>query len=287
VGGTAVGLLLAAHTDSAQYWVIPGLSLLIASTGLLDDIRHMPAGVRLAIQTIACSLLVAGLSGVSLDVSPSDAGFGSPGFWALAVVAGVWWINLFNFMDGIDGIAGAQGVFMLGVAACLGAVFHPPAVQTAPWIWMIALSIATLGFLRYNWPPARVFMGDVGSTYLAFMILALSMISVRDGWLSYPCWLILGALFVTDATATLLRRALAGERLTEAHRSHAYQKLSRLWGSHRHVTLLAMGVNVLWLVPLAWASLVWPHRAFSITGLAYAPLVVGAVFLGAGRRDDA
>jgi glycosyltransferase WbpL len=287
LGGTGAGLLLAVRTDSTLFWVILGLSLVIASMGLLDDIRQVPASMRLGLQTVACSVLMVNASGVSWGLPPSALTVGSLGLGVLMLVAGTWWINLFNFMDGIDGMAVTQAIFMLGAGITLGAVFHPPALQTGPWIWMAALTIATLPFLIHNWPPARIFMGDVGSTYLAFMILALAMISVRDGWLSYPCWLILGALFVTDATVTLLYRMLTGQQWTEAHCSHAYQRLSRLWDSHRHVTLLAIGVNVLWLAPLAWVSLAWPRSAFSIVAMAYTPLVAGVIFLGGGRRDDA
>jgi Fuc2NAc and GlcNAc transferase len=125
----------------------------------------------------------------------------------------------------------------------------------------------------------------VGSTYLAFMIFALALLSVREGWLTYPAWLVLGAVFVADASVTLARRVLAGERWFEAHRSHAYQRLSRRWGSHRRVTLLVIGINLLWLAPLALASLVWPGAAWICVVLAYGPLVTAVILFGAGKKD--
>jgi Fuc2NAc and GlcNAc transferase len=203
----------------------------------------------------------------------------------LLLFAGVWWINLFNFMDGIDGIAASQAVFMLVAAAVLGVWFHPGVADVSGWLWMLAVAAATLGFLRFNWPPARIFMGDVGSTYLAFMIFALALLSVREGWLTYPVWLVLGAVFVSDASVTLLRRMLAGERWFEAHRSHAYQRLSRRWGSHRRVTLLSISFNLLLLAPLAWTCLAWPRWAWVCVVLTYTPLAAAMLALGAGKQD--
>jgi Fuc2NAc and GlcNAc transferase len=143
------------------------------------------------------------------------------------------------------------------------------------------------GSVELKWPPAKIFMGDVGSTWLAFMIFALALLSVQAGWLSYATWLVLAAVFVTDATVTLLTRLLRGERWYEAHRNHGYQKLARRWGGHRPVTLRAVAVNMLWLAPLAGACTAWPQWAFGWALLAYAPLVVGAVALGAGRQEHA
>jgi Fuc2NAc and GlcNAc transferase len=117
------------------------------------------------------------------------------------------------------------------------------------------------------------------------MVFALALLSVRGSWLTYPVWLVLGAVFVADASLTLLRRMLAGARWFEAHRSHAYQRLSRRWGSHRRVTLLVIAFNLLWLAPLAWACLAWPHWASIFMVLAYVPLGTVMLVLGAGKQD--
>ena len=130
----------------------------------------------------------------------------------LLLLAGVWWINLFNFMDGIDGIAGARAVFMLLGGAVLSAWVNADVMSSPVWMLMLCVVAATVGFLLLNWPPAKIFMGDVGSTWLAFMIFALALLSVQAGWLSYATWLVLAAVFVTDATVTLPRKASTSKR---------------------------------------------------------------------------
>lgn len=273
LGGGVAGIWLA-WVQGGVLWLISGLAFLLAVLGLWDDVRHLPARTRFAVQVLLCALL--------LQVLGAPTPLALTG---LLLFAGVWWVNLFNFMDGIDGMAASQAVFMLVAGAVLGAWFHPEAIDAAGWLWMLAVAAATLGFLVFNWPPARIFMGDMGSTYLAFMIFALALLSVRDGWLTYPVWLALGAVFVADASLTLIRRMLAGERWFEAHCSHAYQRLSRRWGSHGRVTLLAIGFNLLWLAPLAWACLAWPRWAWIYVVLAYGPLVTALLVVGARKQD--
>lgn len=263
------------------------LSLLIAVVGFWDDIAQVSAKLRFAVQLLASGALIwLYWSPAALSLS---AQWVIPGLW-LAVpltIANVWWINLFNFMDGIDGIAATQCIFMLLGAAALGVYVQPDLSGTPVWQWMIALAAASFGFLCMNWPPAKIFMGDVGSTYLAFVMFGLVLISTRAGWMTYSAWAILAAAFVTDATVTLVRRMASGQRWSQAHRSHAYQRLSRRWGSHKRVTLLFVGLNVFWLLPLAWLSLAWPEASWACLVAAYAPLIVTGSKLGAGRPDHA
>ncbi|MBA3003657.1 MAG: glycosyltransferase family 4 protein [Desulfurivibrio sp.] len=290
-------LVLAQASGDVRFFVVLVLSLLIAVVGLWDDIRSLPAIVRFGVHVAVCGGLLVVLGGLPVGIVSDKSAFwflpsadgGVFGGWivsAFLLLAGVWWINLFNFMDGIDSLAGQQAVFMLVAAAVLSFFAHPAAASHPVWLWMLCLAAATVGFLFLNWPPARIFMGDVGSTYLAFMIVFFSLATVRAGWLGYPAWLILAAVFVADATVTLLRRMGHGERWHEAHRTHAYQLLARRLGGHRPVTLLAVGINIFWLAPLAWVCLdVLPAWEWGLVGLAYAPLVLGSVFVGAGRRE--
>jgi Fuc2NAc and GlcNAc transferase len=148
------------------------------------------------------------------------------------------------------------------------------------------LCAASAGFLIWNWPPAKIFMGDVGSGYLGYVIAVLAMAATRDNPAAVWVWLILGGVFFVDATVTLARRSLLGERLDEAHRSHAYQWLARRWRSHRRVTLSVLAVNVFWLLPAAWLAMRYPRAALWSLAGAFAPLIILAIAAGAGRREQ-
>jgi len=197
---------------------------------------------------------------------------------ALAVVFVAWLINLTNFMDGIDGIAGVQTLTVCAAGAALSQVVAP---GSGLWIEPAVLGAASIGFLIWNWPPARVFMGDVGSGYVGFMVAVLTLRAALAAPVLGWCWLILSGVFIVDATFTLARRIARRDRVFEAHRSHAYQHLALAWG-HRPVTLLVAAINVCWLTPVA--ALVALSHVSGPAGLllAYLPLLAGAVRFRAG-----
>jgi Fuc2NAc and GlcNAc transferase len=122
-----------------------------------------------------------------------------------------------------------------------------------------ALGAASLGFLAWNWPPAKVFMGDAGSAFLGFAFGSLALVTHALGALVIWSWLILLGVFLVDATVTLVRRLLRGERVYEAHRSHAYQHASRRLGSHRTVSVAVGVLNIAWLAPLALLAALRPN----------------------------
>jgi Fuc2NAc and GlcNAc transferase len=139
------------------------------------------------------------------------------------------------------------------------------------------------GFLLWNWPPAKIFMGDVGSGYMGYVIVVLALAAARENPAALLVWLILGGVFFCDATVTLVRRLIRGERVYQAHRNHAYQRLARRWGSHRAVTVAVIIVNLAWLFPCAWLASVYPGRAAWIVIIALAPLTLSAFLAGAGQ----
>ncbi|MDH3719612.1 MAG: glycosyltransferase family 4 protein, partial [Planctomycetota bacterium] len=205
--------------------------------------------------------------------------------WAgdvLAVVFLVWLTNLYNFMDGIDGIAAVETIFVAGAAAAIAYTGDTHFIL----VLEIGIAAACIGFLIWNWPPAKIFMGDVGSGFVGFALGALAIVSAQQGLLPIWTWLILAGVFVADATVTVIRRMARGERWYEAHRSHAYQRLARRHGNHRSVTLLVCAVNVAWLLPIAAASASWPDLGWMLTIVAWLPLLVAAAFLGAGLPDE-
>jgi len=202
--------------------------------------------------------------------------------YVLAVLSIVWTLNLFNFMDGIDGIAASEAVFICGSAWMLSLL--PAGAAGSVGALALIFCAACLGFLVWNWPPARIFMGDVGSGYLGFVIAVLAIAADHDDPAAPWPWLILGGVFFVDASVTLVHRALRGERVYEAHRTHAYQWLARRWG-HRRVTVSVGLVNVLWLLPCAAFATLHPARAIWVLIVAFVPLIGIAVAAGAGRAE--
>jgi Fuc2NAc and GlcNAc transferase len=263
-----------------QLWALLGGGTAVAVVGFADDRRAVAPGLRLAVHVLAALWAVwwlGGLASVSIEGHVVQLGWVGD---VLAVTGIVWVLNLFNFMDGIDGIAAGEAVFVTGAAAALGWSDAGGVAAAA-----LVVAAASLGFLLWNWAPARIFMGDVGSGYLGFAIATLSLGAAREQSGAVWVWLVLGGVFFVDATLTLVRRALAGQHVHQAHRSHAYQQLARRWHSHARVTLGVLSINLLWLLPCALLATRWPQHALLIAVLALAPLVLLAVLAGAGQRE--
>ncbi len=266
-------------------WVI-GLSvsgLLIATVGFLDDHGHIAARWRLLAHFSAAAWalfwlegsLVVQLPGLTVDLA-----------WLVYVLAAfflVWLLNLYNFMDGIDGIASIEAI-----TTCLGgALIYLLLGHDEHILVLLVLAASVAGFLYWNFPPARIFMGDAGSGFLGLMLglLAVSAAMVEPQLLW--SWLILLGVFVLDATWTLFRRLARGDKVYEAHRSHGYQFASREFGEHLPVTLMVLCINVVWLLP--WACAVALGYVNGLLGLliAYVPLAVLAVRFNAGGVESA
>lgn len=223
--------LIAWHASAA---LAPALAcaLCLAVLSFIDDMRSLPMEVRLPAHFVAALVAVLGVAQPGAD---------STGWvWALAaVLAIVWATNLFNFMDGADGLAGGMALIGFGALA-LGARDADPALALSA----AALASGAAGFLVLNFPPARVFMGDAGSIPLGFLAAALGFDGIaRDIW---PAWfpLIVFSPFIVDATLTLARRALRREAIWRAHRSHYYQRLVLSGWSHRRLALAAYAVMI-------------------------------------------
>jgi Fuc2NAc and GlcNAc transferase len=288
-GGLAIVLVTTAafswlgaihRLDGAVLAALTG-GLMVAAIGLIDDRRPLPAGLRLAAHFGAAVWALAWLGGLpALRFGDQVISLGAAGF-VLGALGIVWAMNLFNFMDGIDGIAASEATFVSWTGALLGSM----ATVASEVRWAaVLLGAACLGFLRWNWPPARIFMGDVGSGYLGYVIAVLAVAATREDPAALWIWLILGGVFFVDATVTLLRRLLRGDRIYEAHRSHAYQWLARRWESHARVTWAVLTVNVLWLLPCAVFATRRPGIAAATAIFALAPLVLFAV-VASGRRE--
>jgi UDP-GlcNAc:undecaprenyl-phosphate/decaprenyl-phosphate GlcNAc-1-phosphate transferase len=228
-GGIAVliGSATAFAFGAAPLWLLAVLAFALAVVSFIDDVRRLPMLVRLAAHVVAAGV------GVWYLLSPMH-----PLQSAVLVAALAWMTNLYNFMDGSDGLAGGMG--MIGFAAYALAAWL--AGEAALAAFCVALSAASAAFLSHNVHPARIFLGDVGSIPLGFLAGALGLAGWRnDAW---PLWfpvLVFGP-FIADATVTLLRRLVRGEKVWKAHREHYYQRMVLMGFGHRPTALLGYAV---------------------------------------------
>jgi len=242
IGGIAIMAgILSGWILLFQFWawwiVLPVLALFMLS--LVDDVRSLPAKVRLLGHFFAALVVLAGA--------------GVQWMWLLPVLLYiVWMTNLFNFMDGADGLAGGMALFGFSFYGVAGLIHGNEAFA----MMNFTIGAAALGFLYHNFHPARVFMGDAGSIPLGFLAAAFGVWGWQQGY--WPFWfpILVFSPFVVDASATLFKRVLRRERFTEAHRDHYYQRLIRMGWGHRNTALaeyslmLLAGGSALWGIGL-------------------------------------
>jgi Fuc2NAc and GlcNAc transferase len=212
--------------------------LMVAIVGWVDDHRGLSAALRLCVHLLAAVWVVLWGQPVRLDL-----GFlsiqSSWMVYCLGVLLVTWFTNLYNFMDGIDGLASVEAI-SCGIA--VWALTRRSGESVVASLGLI-LAASVLGFLPLNWSPAKIFMGDVGSGYLGFTIGSLAVISPSINGPPTWVWVVLSGVFVVDATLTLIRRILQGDRWHEAHRSHVYQLAVQAGHSHRRVTSSVLAIN--------------------------------------------
>jgi len=256
-----IGVLAGATTSlafgAAQLWLPMSIALVLAALSMFDDVRGMPTGVRMFVHLAAAGLLLWYL------LTPMH-----PAQFVPLVLGVAWMTNLYNFMDGSDGLAGGMALIGFGAYAFASyAAGHTPLAALCA-----ALSGASAAFLLYNFHPARVFLGDVGSIPLGFLAGGLGVAGWRDD--AWPLWfpvLVFGP-FVADATFTLLRRLVRGERVWRAHREHYYQRMVRMGLGHRGTALLGYGAMLLCAAAALLARQLSPAMQAAAFGLASAVL---------------
>jgi Fuc2NAc and GlcNAc transferase len=264
-----------------QLIAVGGAGALVAVIGFMDDHGHIAARWRLLGHFgagIWALVWLGGFPPITLfGMSLNLHWFGH----CLAAIYLVWLLNLYNFMDGIDGIASIEAL-----CACLGACLLYGLSDVPTLIWgPLMLAMAVVGFLYWNFPPARIFMGDAGSGFLG---IALGVLSLQAAWVSselFWAWLILLGVFIVDATFTLIRRLIRGDKVYEAHRSHAYQFASRRFGKHLPVTLAVGAINLFWLLPISYCvTQLGLDGALGVV-IAYVPLTILALKFHAGQLE--
>jgi UDP-N-acetylmuramyl pentapeptide phosphotransferase/UDP-N-acetylglucosamine-1-phosphate transferase len=263
-------------------------ALPVATIAFLDDRKGVAVAPRFLVHLVAAGLLVWGggltascglLPGVDAPASSLISG-------ALAFLFVVWMVNLFNFMDGMDGFAGGMSVIGFGTLAALAAVAGHGALAAVS----LVVAGAAAGFLLYNFPPARIFMGDTGSSTLGLLAAAFTLWGAREG--AFPFWvgILVFSPFIVDASVTLMRRLLRGERVWHPHKTHYYQRLVQAGWGHRKTVVTEYGLMLSCAVSAVPATRMgikaqWLLMALWIT--VYGTLMVGvsAVERQAGRCD--
>jgi UDP-N-acetylmuramyl pentapeptide phosphotransferase/UDP-N-acetylglucosamine-1-phosphate transferase len=279
VGVVFLGVLLTGFLSNAvlgsagsflKWWPFAAAALGVAAVGWLDDLRNLPQVLRLTVHAIAAVtviLVFGAMRSLWLPAAGPVALGGLAGPLAFLWLVGL--TNAYNFMDGIDGIAGCQAVAAGLGWSILGALRGEPEIVALA----LLLAGANLGFLTRNWPPAKVFMGDVGSTFLGFAFAALPLLADPADPRLFLAGVLLVWPFAFDASFTVVRRLLRGENILRAHRTHLYQRLVITGWSHRAVTVLYTGLAVVGgLLAVAytqgwigadWAAVVAPPILFA------------------------
>ena len=256
---------------------LPGA--IIGCVGLVDDIRRVRLSIRLLVHIVCVSLGLLLLPALpEITVLQTSIAFSGLNIAIICFVL-VWLINLFNFMDGIDGIAGAEFISVLISAAILLTLLQ----ETSLVGTLVIACTPVLGFLVWNWPPAKIFMGDAGSGFLGYLLGIGGLYVCSETDLTLWSWLILLGVFVVDTSWTLVTRIITRQNWLQPHCSHAYQRLAFRSGSHLLVTMGVLTINVMWLLPMAWLSIRYEHIAELIVFTAYLPLMVFCHLSKAGR----
>ncbi len=212
---------------------------MVAGISLADDRTDIRARYRFAVHVAAAATLVVGGLGLAHVQLPGVAlPLGGVASAVVTTLFVVWMTNLYNFMDGMDGFAGGMAVSGFGFLAFAFGSNDEPVSASATAV----VAAAALGFLRYNFPPARIFLGDVGSAPLGFMSAGFMLLADHSGAAPLYASMLAFSPFIVDATVTLAWRALRGEKVWQAHRSHFYQRLVLLGWGHRRTVLCEYGV---------------------------------------------
>lgn len=226
-------LYLSEQIDPPLFYALM-VGMVISGVSFLDDLYELSPKIRLIVQALVACIALVALGGFD-TLSFGIFAISNPFFTNLfAFVLILWYINLTNFIDGINGYVGSEFVFL-----CLAGLLLFGGVHFG------VLAAAVLGFLYWNYNKAKIFMGDVGSTLLGYNIAIFTLYYANLESSNFWIWIILFSLFWFDATLTLFRRKQNGEKLSQAHKKHAYQRLTQAGWSHYKVTNYAMGVNIL------------------------------------------
>ena len=257
--------------------MIIGLTL-VGITGLIDDYKSLSALFRVGVYIFSAGLSLHIIGGLdSISINRHSYYLGNAGYY-LSILFLVWLTNLYNFMDGTDGFAAIQTI-CVSIFCCFLLYFSNNFIFL---IIMLCLVSTTIGFLYWNWAPAKIFMGDVGSCTIGFFFGLLAVYTQNKSIISIGVWVILLSPFIGDATFTLISRILNNEKWYSAHNSHAYQKLYQLGLSHAQLGFALLAINLLIIWPLAYFAN--SHKNYELLMIMFSYIFVGIIWLTTQNR---
>ncbi|MFT5692201.1 MAG: Fuc2NAc and GlcNAc transferase [Oceanicoccus sp.] len=269
--------LATGQLKTAEFMVL-AIPIGVGLVGFIDDTVSLYPGFRFLVYLLLVAIMATAFLPLPF-LTVWDYSIES--VWVLVpiyVLAITWLVNLFNFMDGINGIAGGQFIFVV-----VASYFLLPILAAPQFDMMLVVVASVVGFLCWNFPFGKVFLGDVGSTFLAAILAILMLFTITYQSASPWMWIILCASFIVDSGYTLIVRICTKQVWYHPHASHAYQILARRWSSHGKVVVLMMLVNIFWLWPLAWLATQSADTGVIWCVAACLPLIAICRLVGAGK----
>ena len=272
-----------AATDYSVFLILLCSLLPVALIGLLDDFFQIRIYLRLLVQLFSAVIIVYyfQINNNNFDIQI----YGEQSviiIFIISIILSMWLMNLYNFMDGVDGYASIECIFV-SFSASFIAYWNNS--ENLLYIYIAGIGAATLGFLLRNWPPAKIFMGDTGSVSIGCIFSFFIFYTASESVISIYTWLILLSVFISDASYTLAVRIVTKRNITRAHLRHAFHILAVRENSHNYVNKVLISINLCWILPLALLSNAYMDYHIIIAILAYLPLLISLIKIGAGLEE--
>jgi len=249
--------------------------------GLIDDKNEVNVYIRLIVQFFSALLIIYYFQ-INNNIFDSYINQNSMILIISSLLLSVWLMNLFNFMDGIDAYAASECIFVSFSSALIAYVNN---TDNLMFLYLTGIGLASFGFILRNWYPAKIFMGDTGSVTIGCIFAFFIFYSGSESVLSMYTWLILLSIFISDATYTLIVRIVTKKNVSKPHLTHAFHIISRKTTQLFTVKTMIL-INLLWVFPLAFMSNLLSNYHIIITFIAYLPLLIYLIKIGAGLEND-
>ena len=270
--------------DENLFFILMASLFPLIIVGLIDDFNEVNIGIRIFTQFFSATLIIYffQVSNNILDIREL-ANQASLLIIAASIFMTIWLINLYNFMDGIDGYASLECIFVSFSAAFLAYMNKPESLVS---FYILGLGLANIGFLIRNWSPAKIFMGDTGSISLGFILAFLIFFSASESVLSIYTWLILLSVFIADASYTLVVRIVTKKNIFQAHLNHAFHIVTKNNNSHTYTNKVLIAINIIWVLPFAIISNIYKEYNVLLTIFVYLPFIFYLINIGAGLEKS-